>query len=164
MRDANNVSHNASGSIVPNNTWQHLVGVCDEPNNAVILYVNGVNNVSTTIANGVQMGTTPISIGCRQLDFRGAYTLNFIGSIDEVAIYGHVLSPAQILNHYMTGTNPVVSLYLQRSGNNNVLLWSPGTLQSSLTVNGLYTNVPSAVSPYTLSPTDAARFYRVKVR
>ena len=164
VRDANNFAHNASGNIPPNSTWQHVVGICDELNGFVRLYVNGVSNANATISGGIQMGTSPISIGSRQPNFRYSYTNNFIGSIDEVAIYNYALSAAQIQNHYITGTNPVVQLYAQKSGANVMLLWSPGTLQASATVNGTYTNVPGATSPYLITPSPARQFYRVKVR
>jgi hypothetical protein len=110
------------------------------------------------------MGTSPISIGSRQPDYRSSYTANFVGSIDEVAVYNYALSAAQIQNHYIAGTNPVVRLYAQKSGPNVMLLWSPGTLQAAVTVNGTYTNVPGAASPYIISPAAAQQFYRVKVR
>jgi hypothetical protein len=164
VRDANNFAHNANGNVAPNSTWQHVVGVCDEPNGFVRLYVNGVSNANTTISGGVQMGTSPISIGSRQPDFRSTYTQNFAGSIDEVAIYNYALSAGQIQNHYLAGTNPVVRLYAQRSGPNVMLLWAPGTLQASPTVNGTYTDVPGATSPYLIAPAPARQFYRVKVR
>jgi hypothetical protein len=164
VRDANNVAHNVGGTLGPSNTWQHLVGVCDEPHGSLRLYVNGISNASATISGGVQMGTSPISIGSRQANFSSTYTLNFIGSIDEVAIYDYALNPAQILNHYITGTNPVVSLYVQRLGTNNALLWSPGLLEASPTLGGPFTNVPGAATPYNLGPTDSMRMFRVKVR
>jgi Concanavalin A-like lectin/glucanases superfamily/Immunoglobulin domain len=164
VRDANNFAHNANGNIAPSNTWQHVVGVCDEPNGFVRLYVNGASNANTTISGGIQMGTSPISIGSRQPDYRSSYTANFVGSIDEVAIYNYALSAAQVQNHYISGTNPVVRLYVQKSGPNVMLLWSPGTLQAAGTVNGVYTNVPGASSPYVVSPAATGQFYRVKVR
>jgi hypothetical protein len=164
VRDAINIAHNANGNIAPNSTWQHVVGVCDEPNGFLRLYVNGVSNANATISGGIQMGTSPISIGSRQPDFHSTYTANFAGSIDEVAIYNYALSAAQIQNHYITGTNPVVRLYAQKSGPNVMLLWSPGTLQASPTVNGTYTDVPGATSPYLISPAPVRQFYRVKVR
>jgi hypothetical protein len=164
VRDSLNVAHNASGNVVPNNSWQHVVGVCDEPNGAVRLYVNGINNANTTIANGVQMGTDPVSIGSRRGGYATTYTSQFVGTIDEVAIYGYALNPTQILNHYMTGTNPVVSLYIQHTAPNATLIWSPGTLQSAPTVTGPYTDVSGASSPYTVAPANAQTYYRVKVR
>jgi hypothetical protein len=123
-----------------------------------------VSNANATVSGGIQMGTAPISIGSRQANVKTTYTLNFIGSIDEVAIYDHVLTPAQILNHYAAGTNPVAYLSLQRLGNNNALIWSPGALQAAPAVSGPFTNVPGAVPPYTLTPADAAHFFRIKVR
>jgi len=164
VRDAINIAHNANGNIAPNSTWQHVVGVCDEPNGFLRLYVNGVSNANATISGGVQMATSPLSIGSRQPDFHSTYTANFVGSIDEVALYNYALSAAQIQNHYIAGTNPVVRLYSQKSGPNVMLLWSPGTLQSAATVNGTYTDVPGATSPYVISPAPARQFYRVKVR
>jgi hypothetical protein len=81
-----------------------------------------------------------------------------------VAIYNYALSAAQVQSHFIAGTNPVVKLYIQKSGANTMLLWSPGTLQAAGTVNGTYTNVPGATSPYVVSPAASKQFYRVKVR
>jgi hypothetical protein len=164
VRDANNFAHNANGNITTSNTWQHVVGVCDEPHGLVYLYVNGVQNATAAISGGIQMGTSPISIGSRQPDFRSTYTANFVGSIDEVSIYNYALSATQVQNHYLAGTNPVARLYVQKSGPNVMLLWTPGTLQAAGTVNGTYTNVPGATSPYVISPAATRQFYRVKVR
>ncbi len=164
VRDAVNVSHNAGSAIAPNNTWQHLVGVCDEPNGQVRLYVNGALSGSTAIAGGVQMGTSPISIGSRQANFSSTYNLNFVGTIDEVAIYNYALSAAQILNHYAAGTNPVVTLNIAPSGAGVVLTWAPGTLQSATNVNGPYADVPGASSPYFTLPAGGQKFYRVRVQ
>ena len=164
VRDAINISHNAGATIAPNNTWQHLVGVCDEPSGFVRLYVNGVLNGSAAISGGVQMGTSPISIGSRQANFRTTYNLNFVGTIDEVAIYNYALSAGQILNHYRTGTNPVVTLNIAATPPGVTLTWAPGTLQSATSVSGPYNDVPGATSPYFTIPAAAQQFYRVKVR
>jgi len=74
------------------------------------------------------------------------------------------MSPAQVLNHYVTGTNPVVSLYIQKFGTNVTLIWLPGTLQSATNVVGPYTDVSGAVSPYMPKSLGAQSFYRVRVR
>ena len=36
----------ATGNIVPNNQWQHVVGVLNRPAGYVALYVNGVSNAA----------------------------------------------------------------------------------------------------------------------
>jgi hypothetical protein len=164
IRDAVNVAHNANSSVGPNSTWQHVVGVCDEPNGLIHLYVNGIETATTGISGGIQMGTTPVSIGSRKSGFNSNYNLNFVGSIDEVAIYNYALTPAQVQNHYAAGLNPVVTLYIQPAGNNLTLIWSPGVLQSATNVLGPYNDVPGAASPYTIAHSGAAQFYRVRVR
>jgi hypothetical protein len=164
VRDAINLAHNANGNIAPNGTWQHVVGVCDEPNGLVHLYIDGVENAVNSISGGIQMGTTPISIGSRESGFNANYNLNFVGSIDEVAIYPYALSAAQVQNHYAAGLNPVVRLNVQKSANNLVLTWSPGTLQSAPDVTGTYSDLVGANSPYTVTPAGNRQFYRVRVK
>jgi len=164
VRDAVNIAHNANSTIAPSNTWQHLVGVCDEPNGFTHLYLNGVDIADATISGGVQLGTSPISIGARQGGINTTYNLNFAGLIDEVALYNYALSATQVLNHYLAGTNPVVKLYIQKSGASVVLTWSPGTLQSAADVVGPYADIVGATSPYTVTPSGTRTFYRVRVK
>ncbi|HZV33144.1 MAG TPA: LamG-like jellyroll fold domain-containing protein [Verrucomicrobiae bacterium] len=165
VRDAINVAHNASSSVIGNGTWQHVVGVCDEPNGMTRLYVNGTQVATASISGGIQMGTVPVSIGSRESGYNDTnFTLNYQGLIDEVSIYNYPLSATQVANHYLAGINPVTTLYMKTSGKNVELTWSPGTLQSSPSVMGPYTNVPNASSPYTITPTGAALFYRLQVK
>ena len=42
------------------------------------------------------------------------------------------------------------------------ITWNSGTLVSSPTVNGTYTPVLNATSPYTVSPSGAAEFYQIR--
>jgi hypothetical protein len=71
---------------------------------------------------------------------------------------------------YQQGTIPsapanvVVSARLNASGQ-VVIEWSSGTLLSADTVNGTYSAVSGATSPYTVNPANApAKFYRVQVQ
>ena len=84
----------------------------------------------------------------------------FQGRIDEAAIYNTALSAAQVLSHYVVGQNGLV-LILDRSGSPS-LTWPVGTLQHADTVNGSYTDVPSATSPYAL-PVGGAKYYRLRL-
>lgn len=63
-------------------------------------------------------------------------------------------------------TPPAVTITLERSGSNYILTWPAGTLQSSPTVNGTYTDVlvggNKVTSPYTMPTTGTAQFYRVQ--
>lgn len=167
VRDLGGGVHLANGTVGPNNTWQHLVGVCDEVNGYLALYVNGVTNAGNVLANGSGLltSTNPLTIGSRQLSQNSAYNLNFVGAIDEVAVYNYALSPAQARAHYVAGTNlPPVLLNFQTSASQLQLSWPGGTLQSSTQAAGPYTNMTGVVSPYNVAPSGTMKFYRVKVR
>ena len=63
------------------------------------------------------------------------------------------------------GNKPVaVTITVQMLANEQLKLqWPQGTLQSSSTANGNYSTVTGAASPYTVTTTNGAQFYRVKV-
>ncbi len=63
----------------------------------------------------------------------------------------------------VTNLGPV-ALIIQPSGNQLQLTWPAGTLQSTFIVTGPYTNVTTATSPFTISPSNTAQFFRIKVR
>lgn len=86
----------AHSNVRPDNTWQHLVGVCDLPNGIFRLYLNGVQIASTTPSATLVQGTHEISIGARKGSTAPAYNLNFKGTIDEVAYFKRALSVAEI--------------------------------------------------------------------
>jgi len=58
---------------------------------------------------------------------------------------------------------PAVSISLQMSGSNLQLTWPQGTLLESSNVSGPWTT-NFATSPYTVSPTNAQMFYRIRVQ
>jgi hypothetical protein len=85
----------------PNGTWQHVVGVYDDGNATMSIYVNGVLEGSAKTRPGGLVGTTsPVSIGSKRTGNDPAYDGTFNGTIDEVAVYNYVLSPATIQAHY----------------------------------------------------------------
>ncbi|MGI8604415.1 MAG: lamin tail domain-containing protein [Verrucomicrobiales bacterium] len=90
----------ASSTVAPNNTWQHLVGVFDQSQNLMRLYVNGVQAAAATPRPTLLSSTHEISIGARQNAGSAAYDLNFQGVVDEVSIYPRALTPAEITAHY----------------------------------------------------------------
>ena len=58
---------------------------------------------------------------------------------------------------------PEVVLTIEKVGTDVRLTWPVGTLQAATVVNGAYTNVPSATSPYTIPPGGPQMFFRVQV-
>jgi uncharacterized delta-60 repeat protein len=60
---------------------------------------------------------------------------------------------------------PPVTLSTSASDAGRVLTWPFGVLQASDRVNGTYTNVPNATSPFTITPIGSPQYYyRVKVQ
>jgi hypothetical protein len=107
VRDASGNARLATSGIVPNNQWHHLVGVCDEANGVVRLYVDGVSAAqgSITPGSGILSSSLPMSIGSRQAGAGTAYNNQFVGLMEEVAIYNYALNASQVLAHYQSATN-----------------------------------------------------------
>lgn len=99
VRDLANAVHLCNSTNAPDNQWHHVVGVCDLPNGYVALYVDGVLASTNAITGGIRSTPAPVTIGGRQSG-TGAYDLNFVGTVDEVAIYGRALTAEQIALHY----------------------------------------------------------------
>jgi hypothetical protein len=105
----------ATSTILPNSTWQHLVGVCNESAGTLTLYVNGVSAATATIgAIGLYTSgsSLPIVIGGEQAG-AGGFTASYQwkGQIDDVAIYNYALTAADVAAHYNAkGTAPTVTV------------------------------------------------------
>ncbi|MGA2869940.1 MAG: LamG domain-containing protein, partial [Verrucomicrobiota bacterium] len=116
----------------------------------------GLYNYNYTYENGdAVVGTSPMVVGWRSdVDFNP-----FEGAVEDVAVYNKALTPQQIENHFLNTTHLTASL----SGKNIIISWTTGTLQSAPAVNGPYTVVGGATSPYTNAITGAQMFFRAHV-
>jgi hypothetical protein len=100
-------------AVVGQGPWYHLVGVVDEISNKnVTFYVNGQSVGSTAIpsGSGILTATNPVlgslsfmGIGSRMAAEVGSFSDQFLGDINDVAIYNYALSPSQVLNQYLDG-------------------------------------------------------------
>jgi len=107
VRDASGNAYLANSTVTPGNRWHHLVGVCDETNGNVYLYVDGTNAASATVGPyvGILSSTLAMSIGSRQAGTAPVNNNQFVGTMEEVAVYGFALSASQVQNHYQAATN-----------------------------------------------------------
>lgn len=109
VRDASGNVHAASSSIQPDNMWIHVVGVCDEPNGAVTLYVNGASVATSPIAPGSGILTSPrdMIIGSRPSTATTNSNDNqLVGNVNDVAVYNYALTAAEVGAHYGTAGVP----------------------------------------------------------
>lgn len=104
--------------------WHHLVVTCSAAR-AVVMYVDGAAVDTTTVTDDSPIDFTAFSedfyIGASNLGGTGAQNF-FVGTLDEVAIYGVRLQASQVLQHYNLGQGTQT-----RSFNIDVIDWSDRT-------------------------------------
>lgn len=87
--------------------WHHLVGVRDNTMSKMILYVDGVQRLSSNLV-AAQLGpmsdadasVDPVTIGTSQVAGQTTYGSYLTGAVDEVAIYSRALSAAEVAAIY----------------------------------------------------------------
>jgi hypothetical protein len=154
----------SDGDLPQQNLWT-FVALVIQPNSAAVYTFDNVNGMvagTNNFSSVVQAIATPGMIGG---DINDA---NFIGYIDEVAVYKYALSEQLLTNLWtaaVTGvaTVPSVSMSISQSGGNVTISWLPpiGKLLQAPTLLGPWTTNTSASSPYQTTPSAAALFYQV---
>jgi hypothetical protein len=93
----------------------------------------------------------------------------FNGLMDDVRFYDRVLSATEISSAYSGALVDTTALVMQLNftaapGPGANLTWqcTDAILQSADSVNGPYTDVPGAVSPYSIGVQTGAKFYRYR--
>jgi len=154
----------SSGLFVPANTWTFAAFVV-EPDKAVIYMSDGseLKSATNAVNHAAMVVTSGMSFGGNQ---PGRADRNFIGQLDEVAVYDRALSGDEIAtifaSTFKTGPVPPSALTLTPTGGEYLLQWTSGVLQSSATLTGTYSDVAGAVSPFRMIPSDAQGFYRLR--
>jgi predicted alpha-1,2-mannosidase len=153
-----------SPTSIVDSGWHMVVyaytGVPNTANNGS-LYVDGVLEANDTISSVAGSGLD-VWIGGAP-DYGTGRLLP--GSIAQVAVFTNALSAAQVQALYYIGTNtPPVTLTLVplAAGNAMNLLWTRGTLLQTTNVAGPWITNTGA-SPYTVVPTNAQMYFRVRV-
>jgi hypothetical protein len=118
VRAANGTVFKAVSSIPVNDfAWHHLVGVCDQANSNLTLYVDGYVAARTSISagSGIIEASAPLTIGAGissgQTDYGTSSALEFVGWIADVATYKKALTAGQVVNHVVSVPGEFVSVY-----------------------------------------------------
>lgn len=113
VRDAAGSAHVVNGTVGPHDgNWHHLVGVCDQANGSIKLYVDGLLNNSAPIGTnaGILSWSAPLSIGSRQSAVGTEYDNQFNGNVNDVSIYNYALNSGQVQAHYFaSGVAPFIT-------------------------------------------------------
>ena len=116
VRGATGQGYQAQSSATPYDafslqpTWHHLLGVCDQANGNIYLYVDGLLAASAAIPSnaGIIAQSLPTTIGSRPSSPTADYDNQWNGTIDDVAVYGTALNAGQALAHFYAGQRPPV--------------------------------------------------------
>jgi hypothetical protein len=87
------------------------------------------------------------------------------GSIAQVAVFTNALSAAGVQTLYNAATNalPITLTFVPSGPGNTInLVWTGGTLLQATNIAGPWTT-NTAASPYTIMPTNAQMYFRVRV-
>jgi hypothetical protein len=162
----------ATGLVTPG-AWHLVTAAVDRTAATVQLYVDGV-----LAGSGPTMPDFPTNSDMNLGRFNaGAFP--FTGAMDEARIHGTVDDANWVWADYQTVannstfttysgvTNTItlpITLTIRVSGANAILTWPGGTLQSASQLNGPYSNVTGATSPYTNTISGAQQYYRVQAQ
>jgi len=158
----------ASGLTVPITEWS-LIGLVVTPTNAVVYLGTGGQLLSATNPppqgklNQVE-ALDALDIGADPADTMGRV---FSGMIDEVSIFQQALTFSQMQNLYQVAQEGLtangIGLSIKNSGSQIVVNWNYGALLQATSLNGPWTPVANAISPYTVATAGAPVFYIVKL-
>lgn len=113
IRTAGGTVYRADSSIpAGDSTWHHLVGVCDEVNSNLFLYVDGRLVASTNIPakSGLLAVGAPVMIGA---GYKSSGNVQFFGNIDDVATYRRALTSEQVAQHYIAVSGSLPPIFSQ---------------------------------------------------
>jgi hypothetical protein len=153
----------SSGVTPPVGVWSFSALVIQPTQVTIYLgTASGLTSANNTYNHPPQAFEVNSEIGT---DTYSSLARAFSGLLDEVAIYNTALTPVQIQQLYENGFQlPQVQMGIQQSGPNLILNWPQGVLFQANNLNGPWTAVTSATSPYIVHPAAGQTFYRVRLR
>jgi hypothetical protein len=155
--------------------WHHVVCTFDDSTLEKRLYVDGqlvasdlvpLNTFAPNIGFGVNLDDPPPTdegIGTTvPADRYSGQGLYFYGDLDEVAIYNYALNPAQVAQHHAVAGPPLMNI--TKSGAGVSVAWNKGALwQTTDLVNGPWTQVNGATSPYAVPASGDKKFFQARL-
>jgi prepilin-type processing-associated H-X9-DG protein len=115
VRNAAGTAFNANSyvQLASDSMWHFVVGVCDQANSSVALWVDGIRVTNITMAAGsgiINSGGIPLMIGARSSNPTPPGNNQFRGFLNEVALYNYALASTQIVHQFqVTGIAPYIT-------------------------------------------------------
>jgi hypothetical protein len=164
-----NVNISTVSTTLSDNRWHHVALTYDQSGaNPLIFYIDGKLDTSENIGSWSWQTGQELELG---LSHDTTSWQPYNGLMDDVRFYNRALSSSEITLAYggaLVDTNALVMQlnFTAAPGAGTKLTWQcPGAvLQSADSVNGPYTDLPGAASPYNVSVQQAAKFYRYRAQ
>ena len=161
-----------TSTALSDNHWHQIAVVYDQSTTGVLsgalqFYVDGAADSSSAV------GADWAWQAGQELEFGLSHDTNswqaYNGVMDDVRFYNRALTGTEIASAYqgaLVDTNALVMqlTFTTAPGLGISLTWkcADGVLQSADSVKGPFTDLPGAVSPYSVSVQSAAKFYRYR--
>jgi hypothetical protein len=157
-----------TAKTLSNNLWHQVAVVYDQSGStATAIYIDGQLD-----APGIPLSGWSWQVG-QELELGLSHDTNswqaYYGLMDDVRFYNRALTSSEITSAYGGALVDPTALLIQLNfttapGPGVNLTWqsTDAILQSADSVNGPYTDVPGAVSPYSIGMQSAAKFYRYR--
>jgi hypothetical protein len=121
--------------------------------------------VDTTFPGTVYSNSYPLLIGRSGYPWAESQNGAWNGAnvtMSDVAVFYSALTPTNINQIYLAAVSELITT--TNANGSLVLSWPVGTLQAAGNVSGVYTNVPGAISPYTVPNNSPQKFYRAQAQ
>ena len=155
----------ASGLRVPANVWT-WVALVVEPEQATIYMSDSdglQSSAHTEVMHAPMMVSSPPGFGGNQPDRSDR---NYIGLMDEIAVYDRALSKEEIQALYasalVSAPTPPSPLEISEENGGYILTWTSGALQSAGALGEVFRDVSGATSPFPVESSPGGVFYRLR--
>jgi hypothetical protein len=162
----NNIDVNGAAESINDGAWHNFVLTVDRTAKVANSYLDGVLMVSRDISSLGSVDTgAKVTIG---QDPTGLYPEDGTATLDDIGIWRQALTPLEVTQIHSAGITSgrsfdTVSSEVTIGIAKNGAVWQityTGTLQSSATADGTYTDVQGATSPYNVDTSTGNQFFR----
>lgn len=150
VRNGAGTASSVTASTGPDNNWHLIIGVCNQANGSISLYVDGliVGSASITAGTRVFPSTTPVTIGARGASATDNDSLQFSGNLSDVAVYNYALTSGQVaainpfpLTFTFVPPLPPTNFVFLANGTTNDTINIPATVFGPAPMGYYWTNV-----------------------
>jgi hypothetical protein len=149
-------------SYVPASGQWNFTAISVDTNQAVMYIDDGDGSGLNAATNMFTTTTIPmagdVTIGTDPYFFPGRV---WNGGIDEVAFFNRPVTFEEMSTLHYVLYHGTIKLAFSLSGSTLTLRWPAGSLQSAAALNGPWTPVAGATSPYAVTTTGTQMFYKV---